>query len=102
MEFADARRPRYARCCVILVRMPEGHAIGIKCGHAVIAPAPAGGGLTPRAVEHRSFALAKIIQRVTGETSGITNAREDGWAGRGIANGCVSILINGYARHPAP
>ena len=82
--------------------MPEANVIGgIDGRHAVIAPAPAGGGLAPRAVEHRSFALAKIIRRVNGETSGITNAWEYAATRCGVADGRVSILIHGYRGHPA-
>ena len=81
--------------------MPEGHAIGrVDSGHAVIAPPVSA--LEADAVEHDSFTLTEIIWWVGLKTPRVTNTRKDGRARCGIANGRVSILIDGYARHKAP
>jgi hypothetical protein len=102
VEFADARGPTDTGCHVVFVGMPEGHAIGIKRGHAVIAPAAGGTGLGPRAIGHYSFALPEVIQRVAGETSGITNTGEYGAARCRIPDGHVSVCVGSYSGHPAP
>ena len=83
--------------------MPEGHAIGVKRGHAVIAPAAGGTGLGPRAIGHYSFALSEVIQRVAGETSGITNTGVYGAARCRIPDMATfpfaSAAIAGIQRH---
>src|SRR5215216_6598718 len=80
--------------------MPERHAISIKGGHAVIAPPAAS--LRAYAIGHYSFTLREVTWRVCGKTSRITNARKDAGTGHGIADGGVSILVDGYAGHKAP
>src|SRR4029450_13242802 len=103
IELADARGIGEAGGCVIVfVHMPEGHAVRrIDGGHAIIAPASEAVRLATIAGKHCSFALAEIIYRVSGKASGITNAWVDGTAGYGIANGRVTRVIDGYARHKA-
>jgi len=74
--------------------MPEGYAIGrVHSRHAVIAPTISG--LGADAVFHDGFTLAEIIWRIGLKTPGITNAGENGRTGCSIADGHVSILING-------
>ena len=81
--------------------MPEGHAIGrVDSGHAVIAPPVSG--LGADAIGHDGFTLAEIIWRISLKTPRVTDAGEDGRAGCGIADGHISILINGYTWHEAP
>ena len=82
--------------------MPEGHTISVKRGHGVVTPASGGAELRAAAICHYSFTLSEVTWWIGGKPSGITNASVYGWAGRGIADGSVSILINGYAGHPAP
>src|SRR5439155_16344459 len=67
IELTDARVPvKTARCRLVFVHMPEGHAIGrIDGTHAIVAPAAAGVGLATRTVEHYSFPLAEVIRRVS-------------------------------------
>ena len=83
--------------------MPEGHAIGrIDAGHGIIPPATSIVGLVAAAIEHRSFPLAKVIWRVGGKTSRITNPGEHAGAGYGIADNRVAGVIHGDAGHPPP
>src|SRR5262245_38718178 len=83
--------------------MPEGNAVRrINGSHAVIAPAAESVDLAPGAAKHCSFALPKVIRRIAGKTSSIPNSREHGCVRYGIADGCVAICIDGYARHEAP
>ena len=67
VELADARGPGgITRCSVVFAQGPEAHAIGrIDGGHTIIAPAPVGAGLAPRAAEHCSFPLPEITARVS-------------------------------------
>lgn len=82
--------------------MPEAHPVGRIDGcHGIIAPASIGVGLAPGAREHCSLTLAKVIGRITGQTTGITNVWERGAAGCGIADGSVTRVIDGDARHKA-
>src|ERR1051325_1585880 len=67
-EFPDLGAPNTARHCVILVSMPEGCAIGINFGHAVIDPAPTRRSLGAGASDHQSFALRQVIWRIGGKT----------------------------------
>src|SRR5438045_7064629 len=82
--------------------MPECRAIGIKCGHAVIAPASTGGGLGAGAVGQYSFTLCEEIWRIAGKTSGITNTGEDVAARCRIPDGHVSVRVGSYRGHKAP
>ena len=54
------------------------------------------------ASKHCGFPLAEVIRRVTGQTPGVTNAREQAGARCGISDGGVAALINGYAGHKPP
>ena len=82
--------------------MPEAHPIGRIDGcHGIIAPASIGVALAPGAGEHCSLTLAKVIRRITSQTTGITNVWEGGAAGCGIADGRVTCVIDGDAGHKA-
>ena len=81
--------------------MPEVHAIGRIDGCiGIIAPAPEGMGLSAAAVGHDCFALPKVIRGIASQPPGVTNSGENAVARGGIANGRVSVLIDGYAGHP--
>ena len=82
--------------------MPEGRAIGIKRGHAIVSPAPAGGGLVAAAIGHHGFTLSEVIWRIGGKTPGITNTREYGAARCQLPDGHVSVCVGSYRGHPAP
>jgi hypothetical protein len=98
IELADASLPTRV---VVLISMPEGHAIArIDGGHTVIPPSV--GALRTNAVHHYGFTLAEIVWRIGLETARVTNSRMDGRTGRGIGDRCISILINSYAGHEAP
>ena len=77
------------------------HAIrGIDFCPRIITPADATVESDSR--KHDGFSLRKVTWRVSGETSGVPNRREDCRAGSGITHDGVSTLIHGYAGHPAP
>ena len=70
VELTDARSPA-AR--IILIGMPEGHAIGrVDSGHAVVAPPVSR--LGADAVKHDGFTLAQIIWRIGLKTPCVPNA----------------------------
>ena len=82
--------------------MPEAHAVGRIDGcHGIIAPTSIGIGLAPGAREQCSLTLAKVIRRITGQTTGIANAWEGGAVGGGIADRSVTRVIDGDAGHKA-
>src|SRR5205814_9381501 len=81
--------------------MPEGRAIGIKCGHAVIAPASTGGGVGAGAVGHYSFPLCEESWRIAGKTFGIPNTGEDVAARCRIPDGYVSVRVGTSRGHKA-
>ena len=87
----------------VLVHVPEAKAIGgIDGSHAIIAPASTGVSLAAGAAKHCVFSLGEVTWRISDKTPGITNAWEHGWAGYGVANGRIAILIHSYAGHKAP
>src|SRR4029077_641793 len=83
--------------------MPEGHAIGrIDVGISIIPPATPGVGLVTAAIKHCSFPLSEVARRVGETAAGITNSGEHAGTGYRIADGGVSVLIDGDAGHPPP
>src|SRR4029077_2689713 len=100
IELTDAGVPVAA--LGILVDMPEVHAGGgIDLCPRIITPAGAAS-LGSDSRKHDGFSLRKVTWRVTDETSGVPNRRDDCRVGSGVTYNRVSILIHGYAGHPSP
>ena len=87
---------------IIFVHMPERTTVTRIDKHcAVIAPAATGAGLMTASSDERRFALRHVIERITGQTAGITDARVDGGARGGITDCDVALPVHVDAGHPA-
>src|ERR1051326_8485079 len=74
---------------------------GINFCSCIISPAGAAS-LRTDSGEHSAFSLPKVVERISGEASGVANRREDCRTGSGVTYDSVAVFIGGYAGHPAP
>ena len=68
---------------------------------AIVAPPVLSAGLMSASRNERRFALAHVIGRITGQTTGITDLGVEGPAGGGITDCDVALPVHVDAGHPA-
>ena len=82
--------------------MPEGTTVSRIDEHrAIVSPSTGIVGLMSTRGDQRCFALAHVIERITGQPTGITDLGVKARTGGGITDGNVALPVHVDARHPA-